>query len=39
MKSKIVDLEINASNAGDNNSNVNLMAIATVKTENNNEQI
>ena len=37
MKSKSVDLEINKTNDGDNNSNVDLIAIATVKIENNNE--
>ena len=39
MKSKRIDLEINKTNDGDNNSNVNLIAIATMKIENNNEQI
>ena len=39
MRSKIVDSEINEANDGDNNSNVNLIIIATVKTENNNKQI
>ena len=34
MRSKIVDLEINEANDGDDN-NVNLIIIATVKTENN----
>ena len=36
---KSVNLEINDANDGDNNSNVNLVAIATVKIENNNNQI
>ena len=39
MQSKIVDLKINEANHGDNNSNVNLITTATVKIENNNEQI
>ena len=39
MKSKRVDLEINQTNDGYNNSNVNLIILAAVKIENNNEQM
>ena len=39
MKSKSVDLEINEANDGYNNSNINLITIATVEIQNNNEQI
>ena len=39
MKSQRVDLEINAANDRYNNSNINLKTIATVKIQNNNEQI
>ena len=39
MENKSVDLEINEANDGNDNSNVNLITIATVKIENNNEQI
>ena len=39
MKSKRVDLEINQTNDGENNSNVNLIILAAVKIENNNEQM
>ena len=36
IKSKSVNLKINETNDGDNNSNVNLINIATVKIGNNN---
>ena len=36
IKSKSVNLKINEANDGDNNSNVNLINIATVKIGNNN---
>ena len=39
MKSKSVDLEINKANDRYNNSNINLITIATVEIQNNNEQI
>ena len=39
MKSKRVDLEINQTNDGENNINVNLIILAAVKIENNNEQM
>ena len=39
MKNKSVELEISEANDGDNNSIVNLITTATVKIENNNEQI
>ena len=39
MKSKSVDLEITEVSDRDNNNNVNLTTIATVKIENNKEQI
>ena len=39
LKSKSVDLEINEANDRDNNTNVNLTTIVTVKIENNSEQI
>ena len=38
MKSKSLDLEMKEANDRENNSNVNLITIATVKIENNNEQ-
>ena len=39
MKSKSVDLEMNEANDRYNNSNINLITIATVEIQNNNEQI
>lgn len=39
MKSKSVDLEFNDANDRENNSNVNLIILAAVKIENNNEQM
>ena len=39
MKSKRVDLEINKANDRYNNININLITIATVEIQNNNEQI
>ena len=39
MKSKSVDLETNEANDGCNNSNTNLITKATVKIQNNSEQI
>ena len=39
MKSKSVALEINEANDRYNNSNINLITIATVEIQNNNEQI
>ena len=39
MKSKSVDLEINEANDRYNNININLITIATVEIQNNNEQI
>ena len=39
MKDKSVDEEINQADDEDHDSNVNLIAIATVKIGNNNEQI
>ena len=38
MESKSLDLEMKEASDRENNSNVNLITIATVKIENNNEQ-